>query len=167
MIFIFRGFEFPVNPQSLEIREGDRVRVLSLARDGHWLDERAPEPSAVSGAGIFTGPRAAADFARLRAEHRKGGSGVLILGAYRSMNAVLRSLVCTGRQGDSVGYSFEFVESPVEKSAAEQVVHTVRDGETMWEIAARYGIGIGRLMALNPSVPAPEAIEAGAEVFLC
>lgn len=167
MIFTFREFQFPVNPQNLEIRENDRVRVVPLARDGHWIDERPLHPSSVKGTGIFTGVQSPRDFERLRREFVKGGSGVLLLGGYRIMDAVFRSLTCTGRQGDSVGYSFEFVETPVEKNSAEQVVHLVDEGENMWDIADKYGMQIERLMALNPSVSAPEDIRPGEEVFLC
>lgn len=167
MVFAFRGFHFPVNPQQLEIRDGGRVRTQSLARDGFHLDELPVQPVAVSGTGVFTGECAARDFERLRAEFLKGGRGVLLLGAYRSMDAVFRSLVCTGRQGDSVGYAFEFVEFPVEKTAAEKVTHTVSQGETLWDIAAQYGIAVEQLMALNPSLPAPEEVAAGEEVYLC
>lgn len=167
MVFTFRDFVFPVNPQSLEIRDGDRVRALSLAQDGWWLGEKGPQPSAVTGSGTFTGTEALRDFDCLRTEYLRGGSGVLILGGYRSMDAVFRSLACTGRQGNSVGYSFEFVEYPVEKSVAEKVVHLVSAGETLWDISDRYGIGIERLMTLNPSIPAPEDLVEGEEVRLC
>lgn len=167
MVFAFRGFQFPVNPQSLEIRDGGRVRLQALARDGFHLDELPVQPAEVSGAGVFTGERAALDFERLRAEFLRGGSGILLLGAYRSMDAVFRSLVCTGRKGDSVGYSFAFVEYPVEKAAAEQVKCTVSQGETLWDIAARHGVAVERLLELNPSVAAPDDVAAGEEVYLC
>ncbi len=167
MIFQFRAFRFPVNPQRLEIGEGPRVQTHALAQTGYLLLPAAGAPAVIRGSGVFTGGGAADDFRRLRAEYLSGGSGVLILGAYGSLDAVFRTLTCTGRQGDSVGYDFEFVEFPVTRTQASGVTHTARAGETLWEIARRYGVPVERLMALNPHLRTPGDLSPGQEVFVC
>lgn len=167
MVFIFRDFCFPVNPQTVEIERGARVRTELLAGGGYLLGERSPGPTVIRGSGVFTGSGAARDFGRLRGEYLRGGSGVLILGTYGSLDAVLRALTCTGRQGDSVGYAFEFVEFPVERAGASRVVHTVGVGETLWEIADLHGVTVEHLLAINPSLCAPDAVTPGGEVFVC
>ena len=42
--------------------------------------------------------------------------------------------------------------------------HTVVRGDTLWELARRYGTAVERLVELNPSIRNPDLIYAGQKV---
>ena len=167
MVFTFRDFTFPVHPQTLEITDPARAQLHGLVMGGSLVEVLPVGPAGVKGSGVFTGEKAYEHFRNLRRQFLQGGSGTLVLGDYRSMEAVFRALSCTGRQGDSVGFTFEFVEFPVERRAASGVVHCMKQGETLWEVSARYGVEIRRLLELNPGIPTPDDVHEGEKVFLC
>lgn len=167
MIFTFRDFTFPVNPQSLRIDDPGRAQAHALALEGYRVQILPTAPAEVTGSGVFTGPQAQEYFRRMRREFLRGGHATLIPGAYRSMEAVWSALACTGRQGESVEYAFTFIEFPVLPCPACGVLHRVDMGETLWDVSAAYGVGIRRLMALNPGLCAPDAVREGEEVRIC
>lgn len=52
--------------------------------------------------------------------------------------------------------------SPAAGTAAS--CHTVSQGQTLWGIAQKYGIGLNELIALNPQIKNPNLIHVGQEV---
>ena len=42
--------------------------------------------------------------------------------------------------------------------------HTVAKGDTLWEIARRYGVELGRIVELNPDIRNPSLIYVGQRV---
>ena len=50
------------------------------------------------------------------------------------------------------------------QSSSGAAYHTVTAGETLWELARRYGRTVPELVALNPQIKNPNLIRVGQEV---
>jgi spore coat assembly protein SafA len=56
-------------------------------------------------------------------------------------------------------------QGPAAAQGTEQpAYHRVVKGDTLWELAKRYGLSLTELIALNPQVKNPNLIYAGQEV---
>lgn len=162
----FGPFLWPVNPTEIRMEDGRNIRealfpIPSLHEDGPLL-------RTVSGRGFFTGPDSAAQFSALHALLAKGGADILTLPEYGPMRAVLVELTLLRGSMRMIEYAFSFLESPAESgsSPCEEPAAAIREGETLWHLAARLSIPIERLLALNPEIPEPWSAEAGKEVRL-
>ena len=83
-----------------------------------------------------------------------GTSGGL---AVRSTQAVQTG----GAQGSAAGQSGS--QAGVQ-SGGQAAYHRVAKGETLWELAGRYGLTLTELVALNPQIKNPNLIRVGEEV---
>lgn len=54
-----------------------------------------------------------------------------------------------------------FVAVPGRVFAAQQKIHTVVSGDSMWKIASRYQVGISEIIAANPQIKNPNLIYPG------
>ncbi|HXF51772.1 MAG TPA: LysM peptidoglycan-binding domain-containing protein [Dehalococcoidia bacterium] len=52
------------------------------------------------------------------------------------------------------------------QSPPEGVQHTVAEGETLWSIAEQYGVTLDALIAANPDLPDPDALQVGDVVIV-
>ena len=52
----------------------------------------------------------------------------------------------------------------VRENGEEALWHTVARGDTLWELARRYGVELSRIVELNPSIRNPNLIYAGQRV---
>ncbi len=158
----YGGFVWPNNPQSVKV---ERVRIaaeLKIPGSVSAVQENGTGPRRVSGSGRFSG---ADDFARLCAAFDAGGSAMLRLPGMETFPAVFISLAMKGEPGpDGVGYGFVFLEDAAADDASEARVYTCSGGETLWDVANRYGTHADTLLAANPEIEWPNALEAGRTV---
>ena len=116
----------------------------------------------VSGSGRFTGSGCGGGFAQLCAAFDAGGSAVLRLPGMEPFPAVFASLSMKGGpKPDSAGYEFVFLEDASAAAPSEPQVYTCAGGETLWDVAAWYGTDVDTLLAANPEIEWPNALEAG------
>lgn len=160
----FGPFSWPINPIEIRVEDGRHTREALFPAPS--LQEDGPLLRSVSGRGFFTGPDAAAQFATLHALLSKGGAEILTLPEYGPMQAVLTELTLLRGSMRMVEYAFSFRESPAEYKSApcEEPTVLLKEGETLWHLAARFSIPIERLLALNPEIPEPWSVGAGEEV---
>jgi LysM repeat protein len=50
-------------------------------------------------------------------------------------------------------------------AAASQAVHRVRAGDTLYDIAIRYGVTIRAILAIN-NIPNPDRLQIGQEIII-
>ena len=106
----------------------------------------------------------------------ENGPGVLIHPIWQTSSAYFTELQLRQEpRPDYVAYRFEFREDavqtgglkPVTAASAqipEAVYHTVRTGESFWQIAARYDMDYEQLAALNPQLRNPNLLLEGERV---
>ena len=69
---------------------------------------------------------------------------------------------------DRISFSFEFVEAEsfyVKDNTAK--LHSVLEGETLFDIAYDFGVPVDSLVKLNPSVRRPDELMVGEEIRVC
>ena len=80
--------------------------------------------------------------------------------------ALAEKLELTGKQHpNAVGYAFSFVEVQPQKVNLPNYVYAA-EGETLWDIAHRFGCGVDALVRVNPQVPKIRQLQAGEKIFV-
>ena len=166
----FGGFVWRRNPETLRMEYERTVKRLTLPRVGEALQDLGCRRRVTTGRGSFLGRDAAAEFERLEAAFRAGGSAMLCLPGVAPFRAVFASLQMLGEaRPNAVTYSFQFLEH--EETAADdgvlrKRVHTCTGEETLWTLAARFSTTVDALLACNPLVMWPNRLDPGTEVAL-
>ncbi|MBQ3404927.1 MAG: LysM peptidoglycan-binding domain-containing protein [Oscillospiraceae bacterium] len=184
----YKNYTWPHNPRTYEIsyRRGMAVHKVPLGR--YYMREMGMEHRVLRGEGEFAGPGAYEEFKKLASVFYEGTPGVLVHPVWQSSVAFFVGLSLTMEpSADYVAYSFEFWErcpgydgeikavndfgSPQTDGGSggaqgERRTCIVGKGDTMWSIAARNGISLSRLIALNPQIANPNIIYVGDTVYL-
>lgn len=160
----FGSFIWPVNPVELQVEGGRNTREALFPSSS--LQDEGVQLRRVTGRGVFTGPDAAAQFSALHALLEAGGAEILTVPEYGPMRVILTELILLRGSMRMVEYTFTFRESPAEiaSSPCKEQTATLRQGETLWHLAARLAIPIEQLLTLNPKIPEPWSAKAGTEV---
>ena len=160
-----RDFVFPAEPEKLEIVF--RRKVLQAAQPGRTAEDAGPLCRVVNGSGHFVGKDAAAQWEALRLAAEKDGAGFLCLPGERPFLAVAETLEQTGcAHPNAVGYTFTFVElQPREEMPVPEFVFA-QAGETLWDIAFRYGRQIDSMVQANRHVPKIRSLRAGEKIYV-
>lgn len=127
-----------------------------------------PRATEVSGEGELFGAQAYVWYHRLAQLHREGGAGLLYLPGEQPFYARFADFsVCAQPGEQGLFYTFLFVEDTQAASCgALTVYHTVSEGETLFDIAARYGADVGALLEKNPGIGAPNRLAAGTVLLI-
>lgn len=161
----YGGFVWPNNPETVRIERTKVTAELKIPGDVSAVQENGTAPRRVSGSGRFTGAESADSFSRLCAAFGAGGSAMLRLPGMEPFAAVFASLAMKGEpKPDSVGYEFLFLEDAGAGSASEPQTYVCAGGETLWDVANKYGTDADTLLAANPDIEWPNALEAGRAV---
>ena len=132
---------------------------------------------------IFAGEGAYEEFKKLATVFYGGGPGLLIHPVWQSANAFFTSLKLEQAPlPDYVRYSFTFHEhydgyheelesgtssgSEALSSEYSEPAYTVVSGDTLWGIAANYGVSLDSLLEANPSIKNPNLIHVGDQVVI-
>jgi LysM repeat protein len=165
----FKEYAWPCNPQSIQIERVRNAPEYTVPQSTGVVLDAGFAAKKVTGAGRFTGPDCEDRFSELTAVFLSGGSGTLRLPGMEPFQAVFSSLVRTGEaKPGCVGYAFVFLEDAAETPEPSGVpqVYRCKGGETLWDVAGRYGIGVNELLAENPQIRLPNDLEAGEEVTI-
>ena len=183
----YKDYVWPHNPRVYTIDYGREMAVGKIPFGRYRLQDLGPTRRVMRGEGEFVGPTAYGEFKKLASVFYREGPGMLVHPVWQSASAYFTELSLRQEpRADYVRYAFAFWEDfgaeeaglrPVETAQDGQAAqgsaeteprgaeyHTVRRGETLWGIAAEYGIGLTGLIALNPQIKNPNLIIAGERV---
>lgn len=158
----YGGYVWPKNPDTVKVERAKITAELKIPGSVSAVQPNGSAPRRVSGSGRFTGSGCGGGFAQLCAAFDAGGSAVLRLPGMEPFPAVFASLSMKGGpKPDSAGYEFVFLEDASAAAPSEPQVYTCAGGETLWNVAAWYGTDVDTLLAANPEIEWPNALEAG------
>ncbi len=150
----FKNLTLWCNPQTFSITATRSLFRRTAPGLGEIVGENSVLARTVRGEGEFFGEGAFEQYSRFYQEFLRAGEGLLQLPGLSPFPAYFTALSLTGQAGqDSLSYTFEFREKPrlSAESEAESPpeYYTVQSGDTLWEIAARYGMSLEQLCSLN------------------
>jgi len=185
----YKHYTWPHNPEVYTVERKRRLAVHPVPYGRCVVQDLGSTYLVLRGEGVFAGANAYAEFKRLEAVFREGGSGLLVHPVWQAERAWFASLTVVEEPlPDYVRYSFEFWEDwtgfsgslsrvEVEDTSAPDettvstsgsnrlnAVYSVQKGDTLWGIARRYGAELTALIAANPQIKNPNLIYPGDRV---
>lgn len=181
----FKSFVWPHNPRVYSIAYDRKIAVQKIPFGRYHLQSLGQTRRVLRGEGEFVGEHAYDTFKELASVFYEETPGVLVHPVWMTTTAWFASLELRQEpRRDYVAYSFEFWEvvdgagdtklaarplnpggaPPQEAGEEDAQWHTVTRGDTLWELARRYGVELNRIIELNPSIRNPNLIYAGQRV---
>lgn len=165
----FKGFTLWCNPLSVEIQSEKNNIAYTLPYSGEIFEDIGLKCRVIKGKGVLKGENCIEQYASLRALQSEKGEGVLSLPGCLPMKAYFTELnALADITPDTISYSFVFTEASSKQTDLPLYKeHTVKDGETLYDIAAKYSVDVGVLVELNPSICRPDELKGGERIKLC
>ena len=180
----YKDYVWPHNPRVYSIGYQRKVGARKVPFGRYCLQDLGLAQRVMKGEGEFVGQGAYEEFKKLATVFYSNGPGLLIHPVWQISNAYFVELsLAQEPRADYVRYTFTFWEgyeghstgvtvagsaagntSGTAELSAQRQWHTVTQGETLWGIAQRYGIGLSELIGLNPQIKNPNLIYPGEEV---
>lgn len=181
----YKGYTWPHNPRVYSIDYERKMAVHKTPFGLFRLQDLGRTNRIMEGEGEFVGEDAYEQFGQLANVFYDGGPGLLIHPLWQAANAYFVSLRLEQEpRPDYVRYSFSFWEDDSwytglavqdtalgqdgslqeEMGAGDAAYHQVVKGDTLWELAVRYGLSLAELIALNPQIKNPNLVQVGEEV---
>ena len=183
----FKNFVWPHNPRVYSITYERKIAVHKIPFGRHHLQSLGQTRRVLRGEGEFVGEGAYDTFKKLATVFYEETPGVLAHPVWMTTTAWFAGLELRQEpRRDYVAYSFEFWEVEGNAGQPELAVrplqsqeegggqagaesqagawHTVERGDTLWELARRYGVKLERLVELNPGIRNPNLIYPGQKV---
>ena len=168
----FKNYIWPHNPRVYEIGFRRAMAAHHMPFGRTVLQGMGMEHRVLRGEGEFTGPGAYREFQRLATVFYDESPGILVHPVWQTARAWFVELsVAQEPTEDYVRYAFEFWEcfdgyrqgltagdsapqsaAPAAFSEPEETWYTVAAGDTLYRIAARRGMALETLVALNPQI---------------
>ncbi len=163
----FRSYVWPCNPETVKVEYARNTARFRAPGGTDAVQENGAAPRKAAGHGHFTGSGCLEEFRRLSEVFSAGGSGTLSIPGTEPFPAVFASLVMKGEpRPDCVEYEFEFLENASAAEPGEAGVYVCTGGESLWDVAARFGTDVDTLRAANRQIEWPDALETGERVTL-
>ena len=183
----YKSFVWPHNPRVYTITFQRNMAVQKVPFGHYRLQSLGITRRVMRGEGEFTGEDAYRQFKALATVFYEETPGTLVHPLWDTTSAWFVGLeLAQEPREDYVKYRFEFWEdytgyrtqvetiapgradqsAGAQGTAAERgaAYHTVAQGQTMWGLAQRYGVGLGELIALNPQLKNPNLIQVGQRI---
>ena len=179
----YKDYTWPHNPRVYAIRYERKMAVHKTPFGLYQLQDLGRTNRVMEGEGEFSGPGAYGQFGQLANVFYSGGPGLLVHPLWQASSAYFVSLRLEQEpRPDYVRYAFTFWEDngsyrglavqetgrsgpeDTGEGTVSAACHTVVRGETLWELARRYGRTVEELVALNPQIKNPSLIFPGQEV---
>ncbi len=179
----YKSYVWEFNPRVYEVTYKRHIVSLKIPTGGCVMQDMGKSFKVFSGEGEFTGEGAYDKFRQLAKVFEEGGSGTLVHPVWQLTKAYFVSLTLRQEPRENyVAYSFEFWEDFSENSAFEKEdtglvpggvangtvigsrsanTHTVVKGDTLWDIANKYGTTVAELASKNPQIKNPNLIYPG------
>lgn len=185
----YKDYVWPHNPRVYTIEYERKMAVHKVPFGRYQLQDLGPTRRVMKGEGAFVGTGAYEEFKKLATVFYGEGPGLLVHPVWQTSSAYFVELsLAQEPTPDYVKYTFTFWEDyqgqnsglgtegtkasgtssgsstagTVQESGG--VWHTVAKGETLWGIAARYGVSLTEVIALNPQIKNPNLIVAGERI---
>lgn len=153
----FKGFEWPENPEKITILNRALISEMNMPLMKSISNRVCTRPRIISGEGRFVGENADFFAERLRDEFSSPYPGLLYIPGYDPIMAVLSELTVNKSYGEnSVLYDFKFTESDTEGTAITApylYYYTVKEGESIYDVAEKFSVDVSTLAILNPDFP--------------
>ncbi len=175
----YKTFVWPHNPHTYSISFQRLVAGHKVPYGRYCLQDLGLTARVLEGEGVFAGEGAYDQFKELATLFYGGGPGLLIHPVWQPSSAYFTELSLTQKPlPDYVAYRFAFREdssrsrtgltllSAAEKETAAETIYTVSQGDTLWAVAARYGVTLEALLAANPAIANPNRIQVGQKVVI-
>lgn len=183
----YKGFTWPHNPRIYSIDYERKMAVNKVPFGTYYLQDLGRTRRVMRGEGEFVGEDAYAQFGALANTFYEEGPGLLVHPLWQTASAYFVELRLEQEPRPGyVRYTFAFWEDTdlysgtvslpegysgltsgtQDGQAAEGAGrwHQVVKGDTLWDLAIRYGLSLGELIALNPQIKNPNLIYPGDEV---
>ena len=180
----YKDYTWPHNPRVYTISYERTMGAHKVPFGRYYLQDLGPAQRVMKGEGEFVGEDAYEQFKKLATVFYAGGPGMLVHPVWQTSNAYFVELSLRQEpRPDYVRYTFTFWEGYDGQSTAlkeEKAVstaaaaasgesgrgtwHTVVQGDSLWVLAQRYGIGLTELITLNPQIKNPNLISVGQKV---
>ena len=176
-----KDYVWPHNPRVYTIEYHRDMAVQKFPMGVYHLQDLGLANRVMEGEGEFVGEGAYSQFGQLANVFYDSGPGLLVHPLWQTASAYFVELRLEQEpRPDYVRYSFAFWEASGLYSGAVQEVtrtgeaasggnggvlsHTVEQGDTLWAISARYGVGMTELLARNRQIRNPNLILPGEKV---
>lgn len=166
----FDGLSLHHNPHKLVIENESRLRELPTMRRISRTEYTRQRPCVISGEGELYGTGCLEQYIVLEQLYRSQKRGKLSLPHMRPIYAYLKELrLLSEPQENILRYRFVFVgaQSPRLRVPGTSYYYTVSQGESLWDISYRFGVGIDDLVRLNPQIPHIDSLDEEERVRLC
>ncbi len=182
----YKNYTWPHNPRVYSIEFERKMAVHKVPFGRYHLQNLGMTRRVMRGEGEFSGPGAYDAFKKLATVFYDEEPGLLVHPVWQTTSAYFVSLALKQEpREDYVSYTFTFWEDytghttqPVSSATGitsgkgateaqggeEKRYHTVVKGESLWGIAARYGLEFDALIALNSQIANPNRIYPGQQV---
>lgn len=171
----FGSFVWPNNPRTYSLSCRRQTAVHKIPMGGFVVQDLGQTATVMKGEGEFFGARAYETFQALEAVFQKGGRETLVHPLWKTAGAYFTELELTQEpRDDYVAYRFTFCEAPgaaQEEQEAQNEAQAggkryceLRAGQTLWSVAASYGLSMTQLLQLNPQIERPNSAAAGTRV---
>ena len=166
----FCGIELHHNPAKLTVQNTANIRrrVTPCAPAG--ADHLGLGLWVFKGEGELYGADCMEQYRKLSECFEASEKGALSLPGFETMIAYLSELSLIAEAEENVAaFRFVFIQAGGEGAelSGERTYTTEGDGESLWDIAYRYGKSIDELTRLNPCVTELNSLSAGTRVTLC
>lgn len=182
----YKNYVWPHNPAVYSIAYQRQAAVHKVPFGRYCTQDLGMTARVMRGQGEFAGAGAYEEFKKLASVFYQDGPGLLIHPLWQASDAYFTELRLEQQPlPDYVRYSFAFQErynsynenltvlsSPGEAvggsqaEGTEAVVHSVSGGDTLWAVAARYGVSLADLLTANPDIKNPNLIHVGQQVVI-
>jgi prophage DNA circulation protein len=186
----YKTYTWPYNPKTYSIHYERKMAVHKIPFGRYALEDLGLTRRVMEGEGEFTGEGAYEEFKKLASVFYQSGPGALSHPVWQSAKAYFVNLELTQEpKKDYVRYAFTFwedydgdsaqltavtaspstaaVSTGTTASAAETTTtaaaqyHRATQGETLWSIAADWGLSAGEILVLNTQLKNPNNVTVG------
>ena len=167
----YKDYIWPRNPETVTVSRAKNIGKYPIPHAGNVLQDLGAGSRTVRGSGAFSGAGCAEEFQKLAAVFAEEGPGQLLLPGMAPFSAVFSSLTRKGDpRPDRIGYEFEFWEDgsapETESVVSDPKTYLCKQGDTLFSIAAFYGISVDTLQAYNPGIQWPNSPGEGTAVTI-